>query len=804
MFIKVFSIVLVVFAAAANSLALEFDWKPLMEPGSGGRIVSLSVSPHDSNRVLVAGDMLGVGLSNDRGDSWDITLGFDSYEMADFTWHPADAAIVWVGSMSGPYKSTDGGRNWVSKRKGMGAFDGGMYSAPIQKVLIDPNNANRLIAVGGSHRRWSSPGSPKWGVVWESLDAGESWKQVGTIKGKNILAAGFAAGSSDVLYAAVDQLGVYISQDGGRKWAEANQGLPSKNINWIEPHPSEAGTAFVAMGNHKPSGAASYEPGGIYKTVDFGSSWMPKSKGLAQNKSNDANQTARYEIVVVSHSNPNVLFTGNSSWSENNPYITKDGGETWKSTAGKVTKCYPAGKSMECAGIDPNNENYILGAGSEYILRSRDGGATWDDATAVQPAGSKLWRGRGYSGLVCTDFKWDPRDPNHAALSAMDGGNFWHSRDNLFSWEKAKSPVGSWGGGNELCFSGTSTMFVALGQYNFEGIGRTIDSGKKWQVFMGAGAGLPNQWDSKKVTSIYALPNDSSQVWAAIGGALYYSKNTGATWSVIFNGASVEKVAGAQTNPLHLYLATSKGVYESQDGQKFASIAGPTPATKVLVDPQDENVAYAVSWRQAGGLSRYQNGSWERINDNYYTAGVTVHPTNSNIIAVVTNDHPYHDDCYATGVYLTEDGGGTWTLQNHGLPVLRGETISFNPHNGDQIVVGTSGRGYFISGFDATKVESRTEVTPTGFRLLPNVPNPFNPQTTLRFQIDEPSTLEIAILNILGEQVRQWSERFYDVGQHSLVWDGRDDAGAAVAGGVYVVRIVDGSQIAVQKILLVK
>ncbi len=802
--IKSYPLLLIILAT--HLFALEFDWKPLMEPGCGGRIVALCVSPHDSNRILVAGDMLGVGISLDRGDSWGETFGFDSWEMADFTWHPTDPNVVWIGSMSGPYKSTDGGRNWVSKRKGMGAFDGGMYSAPIQKILFDPNNADRLIAVGGSHRRWSSPGSPKWGAVWESLDGGESWKQIANIRSRNIVAAGFAAGSSDRLYAAVDGLGVFVSNDGGKSWAEANNSLPTKNINWIEPHPSEPNVAFVALGNYKPAGASSYEPGGIYKTEDFGQSWIAKNKGLAQNKSSDANQTARYEVVVIAKSNPNVMFTGNTSWSENNPYISKDGGETWKQTAGSVVKAYPAGKSIECATIDPKNENFILGAGSEYILRTRDGGAKWDDATAYQPAGSKLWRGRGYSGLVCQDFKWHPKDPRHSAFAAMDGGNFWHSTDNFFTWEKAKSPVGNWGGGNELCFAGKGTMFVALGQYNFEGIGRTLDGGKKWQVFMGAAAGLPNQWENKKATSIYALPNDSSKVWAAIGGALYHSENTGANWSVVFSAAQVNTVCGAPSNPQHLYLATGNGVYHSIDGRNFTALKGPQPATRVCVDPQDENVVYAVSWRQAGGLWRYRNGAWQKIHGDYYIAAATVHPTDSNIIAFVTNDHPYHDACFATGVYLTEDGGVTWRRQNKGLPMLRGECIVINPHDGNQMVVGLAGRGYYISGFDATRVHEQKDsaLTPSGFRLMPNFPNPFNPQTTLRFELTHPAGVEVTIYNLLGERVKAWPTRIYDAGVHAQSWDGRDDNGSPIAAGIYLVMARAEEERQMQKIVLAK
>src|SRR3569833_1120863 len=81
----------------------RLSWKPLEEPGSGGVIVGLAISPHDSRRLLVSGDMLGVGRSDDGGKSWQPTFGFSSWEMADFTFDPRNPNLVWVGSMSGPY-----------------------------------------------------------------------------------------------------------------------------------------------------------------------------------------------------------------------------------------------------------------------------------------------------------------------------------------------------------------------------------------------------------------------------------------------------------------------------------------------------------------------------------------------------------------------------------------------------------------------------------------------------------------------------------------------------------------------------
>ena len=154
-------------------------WSTLNEPGSGGAITALAVSPHDARRVLVGGDMLGIGVSEDRGERWQPGIGLPSYEIGEFTFHPKEPLVVWAGTMSGPCVSRDGGHRWEWKRQGFPTVAWGGYSAPIQKILFDPQHAGRLLAFGGSRRRW---GFARWqddvgGVGeprrWRTLDGVE-------------------------------------------------------------------------------------------------------------------------------------------------------------------------------------------------------------------------------------------------------------------------------------------------------------------------------------------------------------------------------------------------------------------------------------------------------------------------------------------------------------------------------------------------------------------------------------------------------------------------------------------------------
>jgi endonuclease/exonuclease/phosphatase family metal-dependent hydrolase len=77
-----------------------------------------------------------------------------------------------------------------------------------------------------------------------------------------------------------------------------------------------------------------------------------------------------------------------------------------------------------------------------------------------------------------------------------------------------------------------------------------------------------------------------------------------------------------------------------------------------------------------------------------------------------------------------------------------------------------------------------------GARLLPNVPNPFNPSTVVRFELDQPGTVELNIYDARGRLVAQLAAGSFEAGFHGAHWDGTDRAGRQVASGVYQVRLV--------------
>jgi len=83
-------------------------------------------------------------------------------------------------------------------------------------------------------------------------------------------------------------------------------------------------------------------------------------------------------------------------------------------------------------------------------------------------------------------------------------------------------------------------------------------------------------------------------------------------------------------------------------------------------------------------------------------------------------------------------------------------------------------------------------------------PNPFNPQTTVSFDLAAPARVEVAVYDLKGARVRSLVTQHLPAGRHKAVWDGRNDAGGKVASGVYFARMVAGEVKQVRKMVLVK
>ncbi len=83
-------------------------------------------------------------------------------------------------------------------------------------------------------------------------------------------------------------------------------------------------------------------------------------------------------------------------------------------------------------------------------------------------------------------------------------------------------------------------------------------------------------------------------------------------------------------------------------------------------------------------------------------------------------------------------------------------------------------------------------------------PNPFNPDTNIRFDLQQPSRVKLDIYNVRGQKVRSLTDQRYPSGSHTVQWNGTDDYGKHAATGIYYLRMQADRKSFVRKMMMIK
>ena len=139
------------------------------------------------------------------------------------------------------------------------------------------------------------------------------------------------------------------------------------------------------------------------------------------------------------------------------------------------------------------------------------------------------------------------------------------------------------------------------------------------------------------------------------------------------------------------------------------------------------------------------------------------------------------------------------------FPMLSGVTVKFSVSATDGIdTVKVTGddRVVYVNRYEYLSTE--TEGIPTEFALHENYPNPFNPTTTLRFDIPEVSSITLTIYNMLGQKVKTFDMNDTPAGYHSIKWNATNDYGDPVSAGVYLYQLRANQYVMTRKMVLLK
>jgi photosystem II stability/assembly factor-like uncharacterized protein len=569
----------------------------------------------------------------------------------------------------------------------------------------------------------------------------------------------------DVMLVTDAYAGVFRSEDGGVTWRPANEGIVART------GPSGDGIPIFSLtidpGDPDIVWAGTQNTRGIYRSEDGGVTWTEKDRGVVEVDG------ITFRGFAVDPRDSNVVYAAAelSSWvwagrampgrefdrTGGVVYKTTDAGEHW-------TEVWRGENLARYVWIDPRDGDLVYVStgifdreaadsdpdrripGGEGIIKSTDGGATWQHAND------------GLGNLYVGSLFMQPEDPD--VLLAGTGNNQYYegagaylSTDAGGSWEQVI--------GDDVI---TSVEFTTGPAYagSERAIYRSEDGGRTWHVVAGGEEG----WGPPGVRAGFPIdmqadPRDPDRLFVNnYGGGNFLSTDGGRTWATASNGytgAQARDVAADPGEPGRVYVAARSGPFVSDDGGGVWRGLGFGPAAAlefqaIAVDPADprhliagsswwdralasrdggltwspvgpslgegrawrvlafagadSSVVYAGSgaYRSAGtfdwgmeaaGIFVSHDGgtSWGSANtavsEDAQVAGIAVHPEFVGFVYAASSTH---------GLLRTFDGGIAWEAVGGGLPA-EGMALSvvFDPGDPEVQLAGYAGTGLFRS-----------------------------------------------------------------------------------------------------------
>ena len=167
---------------------------------------------------------------------------------------------------------------------------------------------------------------------------------------------------------------------------------------------------------------------------------------------------------------------------------------------------------------------------------------------------------------------------------------------------------------------------------------------------------------------------------------------------------------------------------------------------------------------------------------------------------------------FAGDLIYSENGGDILIRNDHYPLTIYYEGASVIEEKAEWKLVNTESGQEFSMWEEAIVIHSsvselllkKRTVSPNDFIFHQNVPNPFNPVTTLYYELPKNLFVTIIVYNILGKQIKVLVDDHYAAGSRSVLWDATDSTGRPVSAGVYLYQINVGDFVQTRKMVLLK
>jgi len=496
----------------------------------------------------------------------------------------------------------------------------------------------------------------------------------------------------DIMYVTDAWAGVFISTDGGQTWQPSNQGINTRTGDsgdaipvfclTIDPHDYD--TIWIGTQNVR----------GIFKSTDAGKTWVEKDNGVVENEG------ITFRGFTVDPHSSNIVYAAaeisSFAWSSQEQqgrefdktkgvvYKTVDGGENW-------TAVWHGNNLARYIWINPDNPDVLYVStgifdreaansnsatnqpGGEGVVKSIDGGKTWQQVN------------NGIRNLYVGTLFMHPTNPN--ILLAGTGNNAYPDFGGVYlttnggiSWQNVLANENI----NAIEFSLANPDIAYAGSAG--AIYRSEDRGQTWRKVSAGEEG----WGSPGVRAGFPIdfqvdPRDPNRIFANnYGGGNFLSVDGGQNWTVAsdgYTGAQVRAITVDPTDPATVYAAARSGLFASTDGGNSWIGRNAPPAyhlewNAVAVDPSNpQHILASNNWDpiilQSHDSGKTWNWAGDRLVEGMAWRVIAFAPSDSNTIYAGSSAFytagVFDNQMPAAGVYISHDGGITWSSANDAL-----------------------------------------------------------------------------------------------------------------------------------------
>ncbi len=578
-----------------------------------GRITSIAVFPGNQNIIYVTSPGGGIWKTTTGGGSW-IPLADQNNSMMTMwsvTVDNTNSNLVYAGNNSSNFlKSTDGGTTWISRSPAVGS---------IRKILIDPNDNQKLWVVGTS------------GIA-NSSDQGSTWVKRSSLSTEDIE---FKPGNTMVMYAAGSSSSAFHkSIDGGITWLTVGStaGITNTGRSLVSVSAANPERVYVVQANGS-------EFGRMYRSDDGGNTFITTVTGSATSGTNyfgyettgrGTGGQATYDMAMtVNPANADeVHIAGIICWKSTNAGTSFVAETAW-SLPNSIGYNHADVHVLEWVGTT------IYSGSDGGIYRSSDYGDNWTELSnglgirqfykisnsktnsaivtgGAQDNGSSILKSTGWIdwlGADGMDCAISPLDPN-IIIGTSQYGSLYRTTTGGSSYSGITEPAtGNWV--TPLVMeSNSNNLYVG-----WNGVYKSTDLGTSWTKLSGTTI-------TTNLSIIAISPSNPNYIYASTGTTVYVTKDGGSTWSVHTAPSTVTSFAVHPTNPEKVWITcnntTNRVLFSTNACSTFTNISVNLPAMSarsVVVDNGSDEGLY-VGMNIGVYYTNKNLTSWINLTDN--------------------------------------------------------------------------------------------------------------------------------------------------------------------------------------------